>query len=231
MDIVVENLLSAIYQDDINYIKNFIANKNFNVIDKKVIMDCIHESLSVGAYKISEKLIKYSANIMDEKERRNNLGYELFYLLNSLRPHTDDVNMLMQYEVDSIIGVLIDFGANPNTIVRGETTLMVAVRNCDRMMAELLLNKGADINIKDNLGNSALHIAARKLTNNNYGWSQNDLIAQESIIKLLLSRGADYTSRNYQGMTPREVVPSLYDQNRADSIFCPYLGKLSKRAI
>ena len=55
-------------------------------------------------------------------------------------------------------------------------------------IAKLLIKKGANLDIKDNKGNTALMIAI--------------LLKNYEIIKLLIDRGADLSIRNNQGNTP-----------------------------
>jgi hypothetical protein len=76
------------------------------------------------------------------------------------------------------------------------TPLLVAVSKSYKEIIWLLIDKGADINVKDNEGNSPLH---------------NSLIDKE-IAELLIGKGADVTALNNSG----ESV--LWEQRRTDII-------------
>lgn len=66
--------------------------------------------------------------------------------------------------------------------------LIYAVRNRMRELVAALLNTGADVNVQDERGNTALHYAARKNT--------------EFFIRDLITAGADIEIRNKAGYTP-----------------------------
>jgi ankyrin repeat protein len=88
-----------------------------------------------------------------------------------------------------VVRYLLDNGEDPNIKTNGVAALHNAVTNDDFMMAKLLLNRGADVNITtDNLGNTALHIAA--------------VHGSLRLIKLLVSRGAKIDAVNSEGCTP-----------------------------
>jgi len=59
-------------------------------------------------------------------------------------------------------------------------------------LVELLLDAGADVNIRYEDGSTALHVVA--------------LTGDEALIQLLLARGADRALRNSEGKRPQEVA-------------------------
>ncbi|MFL6257381.1 MAG: ankyrin repeat domain-containing protein [Pyrinomonadaceae bacterium] len=90
------------------------------------------------------------------------------------------------------IRALLAGGADPNAEMQtsGDTALTVAVKLRDPLVALLLLDKGADVNLrpKSEHGAAALHVAARN----------GDL----EMLNLLLSRGAEPDVRDARGNTP-----------------------------
>ena len=100
---------------------------------------------------------------------------------------------------DAMVKLLLEYGANPNVRDPDEyskTALMLA--SGDRYhshqergylaIAKLLLDKGADIEARDEIGNTALIWAV--------------YYASSSVAKLLLDRGANVNVKNVEGATP-----------------------------
>ncbi len=75
---------------------------------------------------------------------------------------------------------------------RDETLLLVAARNNQPGMVDLLMEKGADANTVNRNGNNALHLAA---FTGNY-----------NLMEMLMTNGTDYRKRNASGRTPLEYV-------------------------
>ena len=75
---------------------------------------------------------------------------------------------------------------------RDEPLLLIAVRNNQPGMVDLLMEKGADVNTVNRSGNNALHLAA---FTGNY-----------NLMEMLMSNGADYQISNARGRTPVEYV-------------------------
>ncbi|MHC4203403.1 MAG: ankyrin repeat domain-containing protein [Planctomycetota bacterium] len=90
--------------------------------------------------------------------------------------------------------LLLNNGAGVNLKDKnGRSPLHLAVESADRDIVELLLDKGADVNEKDDAsGFTALHHAAQLSRNN--------------IAELLIARGADVNAKDKQGHTPLYVA-------------------------
>ncbi|MFP3027769.1 MAG: ankyrin repeat domain-containing protein [Wolbachia sp.] len=91
---------------------------------------------------------------------------------------------------------LIEAGANINavTTVQKETPLHIAVRYGHKEVAELLLNKGANVNAIERRKWTPLHTAVR------YG--------HKEVAELLLDRGANVNAVDKTGRTPLSIVAS-----------------------
>jgi len=73
-----------------------------------------------------------------------------------------------------------------------ETFFRWNVKRNHRKVAELLLERGADVNAADTLFNTPLHLAA--------------LVDNQEVVKLLIERGADVNARNNRGWTPLHIA-------------------------
>ncbi len=81
----------------------------------------------------------------------------------------------------------------------GWTPLHFAAQEGDLEVAEILVNAGANITLKDLNGNTPLWVA----TMNSYHSAQ--------VINLLLESGADPTQPNDHGVSPVEIAPEHFD--------------------
>ena len=81
--------------------------------------------------------------------------------------------------------------------VSGNTPLMLAATFGNRDAASLLIQAGADLEIRNKSGGTALHQAC--------------FFAQPEIVELLLDAGADPNSANAYGVTPLELAPEQLD--------------------
>lgn len=102
-----------------------------------------------------------------------------------------------------IVRMLLKNGANVSAAAKNKdsfnssneiTPLMLAILTSQNFLAiKELLDGGANTNEKDNLGNEALHYAARKRHSS-------------KIVKLLLEAGADPSVENLNGETPTNIA-------------------------
>lgn len=85
-------------------------------------------------------------------------------------------------------------GADINAAIRGETALIAASYQGNVKIVNILLQKGADVNVKTGADRTALMYAV-----------ENDSI---DIIKLLVQEKANVNSQDYSGMTPLMMATS-----------------------
>lgn len=129
-----------------------------------------------------------------------------------------------------IVKILVDRGVDINStyssswLISHQTPLHHACKNGDYIMVQLLLNKGADVDIKDEFNKTPLHVAVQEghvhtvVTLLNHGADVNSFFytfddnyytalllacekGNEEIAKLLLNRGADVNIENKFGLT------------------------------
>jgi len=97
-----------------------------------------------------------------------------------------------------ITQVLLDNGASCEMYDNeGDTPLIKAVTSGYYQIVELLLVRGANINAQNELGNTALHVAATANTDR-----YNDM----AIVRCLLDNGADVFLKNKKNKTPLQVA-------------------------
>lgn len=88
----------------------------------------------------------------------------------------------------------------------GLTGLMIAAQLLDLPRAELLISRGANVNLKslDNINDTALHMVVRKL-------DLPDTFLDKGIqfIKLLLAHGAGLGEKNSDGRTPLHYISGI----------------------
>ena len=119
---------------------------------------------------------------------------------------------------------LLDEGVSPNALCgankyyeRGEefrsdswTPLHAAVHKNNKDAANLLITRGATVNIRDHSGRTPLHIAA-----------SND---SQTLIRFLLEKGADVNATDKRGRTPYHRA-SLWAKSGACNLLSKHGGK------
>ncbi len=94
-----------------------------------------------------------------------------------------------------LAGLLLQMEANPNLQDAGRwTALHFAAQEDDASMVGLLLQGGAEVDVKDDNGNTPLWRAVF------------DSQGKGEVIRLLLSHGADKHAANDHGVTPAELA-------------------------
>lgn len=83
----------------------------------------------------------------------------------------------------------------------GRTTLMYAAINNNVLMAQVVLERNADVDLRDKLGNTALHWAADR--------------GSVEVLKLLIGAKAAIDPQNRQGVTPLMMA---VDKNRVEIV-------------
>lgn len=92
-----------------------------------------------------------------------------------------------------MLTALLDKGVDVNARSRRGSPLLMAIQSQSLPAVNLLLSRGADPRIADQMGNTPLHIAA-----------QNPATAE--LIKLLITNGASPNAINMEGKTPLHVA-------------------------
>lgn len=104
-------------------------------------------------------------------------------------PHPD--KEVIEKKIVEMLEVFIDNGANVDAVddVRGWSLLFWAVAHCNTKAVQLLVKKGADVNLTDKDGYTPLHLA------------QTPIIAQ-----ILIDKGANVKARGKDGNTPLHML-------------------------
>lgn len=160
-----------------------------------------------------------------------NFTYKVTALLlwHGANPNTKSNNIAaLAYSMllgDDFTKLLLSFGANPNTKFpdqAGKTFLIGTVEKNNYEMVKLILEKGADVNLQDNLGKTALfyvkdNAIAQLLINhckniNFKGYKGHTALnwaahkKNEELIQLLLINGADPSIKNDDGVSALDTV-------------------------
>lgn len=129
-------------------------------------------------------------------------SYKIIELLNCIdTPLGDDgvtpfMKMLEKdpYNVKEFTELFMEKGVDINSADgRGNTPLLIhARRRCDRDVMKMLINAGADINARNDDGNTVLHYVLDK--------------GNCELARLLIKKGADYKVYNKKGVTPVSIA-------------------------
>jgi len=147
----------------------------------------------VDREKNDELLFSHDVDDIEKAVRRKanlNIKYPSGYVLEEYV--TDD-------DESDIVEYLVQSGANPNMVMGSSTPLtMAADYDCPEII-EVLVNNGADIELKDSLGETPLTAAVIK--------------GNKSSVAKLISLGADVNSANNNGDTPLSLASSKQIMN------------------
>ncbi|KLI30873.1 ankyrin, partial [Brachyspira hyodysenteriae] len=156
-----EEIISFIESGDLETIKKLIESKSLDV----------NYNLEIDEYSKSTPLIKA-------------IEYKQTDIINYLLENNADVNLTLGYSTplteamydEELVRKLIDLGADVNLPAQSGFTPLMASHN-NIAIAELLIEKGADIEAKDDYGINALVYASSD--------------ENEEMVKFLLEKGAD----------------------------------------
>ena len=152
---------------------------------------------------LNEVMPKFKQYVNIEKIEELLFSYDIDDIKEAVKKYKSNLNtqypygwVLENYVIDDdytdIVKYLLDNGANPNIMMDGITPLGVtAVYDCPNM-AELLVNKGADIDLTVSNGDTALIIGSRE--------------GSESTVAKLISLGADVNAKNKSGKTAMSIA-------------------------
>ena len=102
-------------------------------------------------------------------------------------------------------------------IAKNTTSLHLAVKICNKEIAENIITNGANVNAKDIIEWTPLHYAV-----------QTD---QKEIIELLIAKGADVNAKNNNGRTPLDIATNpenLFKTEEFIELLRKHGGKTSK---
>ncbi len=157
-----EELEGVFFSDDLNTFKR-VAWENMGVIEHEVLAGaCVYNSLKIASY-----LIEKGANV-DSRDENNSL----FHIAVGMR----NPQIVEQAKLESCVSG------------RHRGLLCDALGKGDFSFIKLLIDAGADVNVKDGYGRTPLFYA----------------LGDISLVKLLIEAGADIDSRSKRGRTAIE---------------------------
>lgn len=191
-------------------------------------------SYSLKKLQLAQVLIRYGADVNTPQVespflislKKNNLRFAQFLMENGVKfdptYHNDNGENLLhifigqkddQHDVVETVDILIKCGVAINEFSYGpmpHTPLFRAIIRRNKKLVALLLKRGADVNVSDPKGNTALHIACGSVCKN------------INIVRLLIQNGADIDAKDLQGNTP---FFKLFKFSRFDSknVYCKAL--------
>lgn len=183
-------LVTAVLNGDFDEVKaRIIMGARINVRDKtRDGMSPLHAAVESGKLEIVEYLLDHGAkaNIRDSGKRTPVMMLDdgadvedgvLLAIFQALVRHGAKPTLLdkqkntvlhhLAYDSvddEELTRAILSFGVNPNTVNKqSKTALMIAVDNVNLDMVEVLLQSGADVNIRDREGKTALDYAGDQL--------------------------------------------------------------------
>jgi ankyrin repeat protein len=166
-----------------------------NLNGEKDNLPLIFVAIAKGHLHIVKQLLSYgvSPNTVIDRQRTNinmMIEYKIPYSINTGELSTLSYAIVMD-NID-IVRVLLEKGANPNNtdLEDNSSPLHKSVQNIE--LTKLLIEAGADVNIKNDHGETPLHY-----------------VMDLSVAQTLISSGADVNAKNIFGLTPLHQMARL----------------------
>jgi ankyrin repeat protein len=160
-----------------------IAPGTYNVTFSGRYDEIARALLAAGAkVNVADKYGETALTIAAQNDRKELVKLLCDYGAVDKNSHQPALEWFVSHKKHDMAELLLGYGANVNTIAEayrnnGATVLILAIQNNDPEMAKLLINAGADVNIKDKKGKTALMHA-------------RDMHCSQEVIKLLEERDA-----------------------------------------
>ncbi|MFN8578407.1 MAG: ankyrin repeat domain-containing protein [Candidatus Sericytochromatia bacterium] len=198
-----------------------IIDKPINIVQK--------DNITLLYYALKNYNYKLLKHLLDNEENTNIIGNSegisplLFSFYNTSREVTE---LLLKYGAD----INIKNYTNKNNNLNGNTILIQAVRKrFDIKTINYILEKGADINLSNNNGETPLHTICMRITKST---SKQDI----EILETLLKYGADITAKTTneiktkyytfpKGSTPLDII-KIKNARKIENILKNHLSKL-----
>lgn len=111
---------------------------------------------------------------------------------------------------DDLIEILLQFGAHVGTVVNGRTPLHKACGYVNRRVVSLLLKHGANVEARDNRGQTALHEVLLAV----YQWEEWEKweeLDRLEIVKELIKYGSNIEAKDSRGRSALSHAVSMFD--------------------
>jgi len=200
----------AAEKGNVEYIKYFVE-KGLDINSKNIWKSTpLIVALAEKKYAAAKCLLKLGANVnigSDRKKTAVRIAFENNYdeLAFEMCGLTDDKNQVLaeaiRFGKKDLAEKLLDSGLDFNAIVEGAPLVVIAAENNKMELFKLLVDRGADINLKDKKGSAAILAAAQG--------------GNIEMLKYLRGKGQDINSRNRFGTTPLIAAAST---NNAEMI-------------
>jgi ankyrin repeat protein len=165
--------------------------------EKKILRNVVVCSLFLGNCVLCAKTQAISNQMTDDFWLKD-LGLSLRDMAFFKRPKEVWLDGKLYWTVQlgnkSLVKHLLTKGIDVNTLLKGDQTVLHHAVLISTGMMRLLLDNGANPNLKDDEGYSSLHVAGIR--------------ASKKMVDLLVDYGADPNSRNKKGYTP--LIQTVY---------------------
>lgn len=201
---LIESLLQACYQNDIERVENLLKNKqlDINALNHSGQRNALMAAISKGYVELAEKLIKAGADV----NQCNHYGDNALHIAAS-QGRLKCIELLLRYNAD------LDKRSQ-----LGRTPVAEASVLKHPSVLQALLQAGANPNISDNSGRSPLILAANAL--------------REKSVDLLLKYNANIAQQTQDGKNALSILwwrtGPVYDNRARDRILSNLRGAMEK---